>query len=134
MKCLAACLAVLFVSFQKGDQPPKSIANWKNLLAFFLSCLTMSLILFGIGFFGLSLKHYHPVRVEIRSSVDVHDIITAIQSVHRTDVEIKTLKDPFSANWAVTILSGAVGFMMLTGFVIFIYKQICRRIGILPEI
>jgi hypothetical protein len=134
MKCLVACLAVLFFSLQKGDQPPKGITNWKHLLAFFLSCLTITLIFFGIGLLGLSLKHDHPVRVQIRSNVDVHDIITAIQSVHRTDVEIKTVKDPFSTNWATTILGGAVGFMMLTGFVILIYKQICRWIGISPEI
>jgi hypothetical protein len=134
MKCLAVYLAVLFVSFQKGDQPPNNITNWKNLLAFFLSCLTMTLMLFGIGLLGLTSKHYHPVRVQIRSSVDVHDIITAIQSVHRTDVDIKTVKDPFAANWATTILGGSIGFMVLIGFVMFIYKHICRWMGISPDI
>jgi len=134
MKFLAAYLAVMFVSLQKGEQPPGSRSNWKHLLAFFLSCLTVTLILFGIGFFGLSLKHYHPVRVEIRSNADVHDIITAIQSLHRTDVEIKTLKNPLSANWMTNLFGAAIGFMMLTGLVLFFYKRICCWMGISPEI
>ncbi len=130
MKCLIAYLAVMFVFFRKGEESPAGGPNWKNLLAFFLSCLMMTSILFGIGFLGSSLNHYQPVHVQIRSNVDVHDIITAIQSVHRTDVVIKTVKDPFTTNWATTLFGGAIGFMMLTGLVLFFYKLICGWMGI----
>jgi hypothetical protein len=134
MKFIVAYLAVLFVSFQKGDQHPHRITNWKNLFALFLSCLTVTVLFFGIGLLGLATKNYHPVYVQIRTNVDVHDIINAIQSLHRSDAEIKTQKDPISGNWAVTIPDAAIGFMLMTGLVLFIYKHVCRWMKITPDI
>jgi hypothetical protein len=108
----------------------------KSLLAFFLAGLTISLLLSMVTLIHPPNTFQRPVQVEIRSDTDVHDIVTAVVSLKRQDVDIKTMKS-FSTPRSFspfTIPFMALGCMMITGLTLFFYKLYCRWLGIAPTI
>ena len=108
----------------------------KSLLAFFLACLTVTLLFSSITLLHPVNTFQRPVQVVIRSDGDVHDIVTAVASLHRQDVDIQTMKSfstprPFSFYMLPFM---ALGFMIITGLVLFFYKLYCRWLGCSPTI
>jgi hypothetical protein len=107
----------------------------KTLLAFFLACLTVSGLLSSCTLLHPTL-HQRPIQVNISSDNDVHDVVTAVEALHRPDIDVHTMK-------ASSISSGsffwllpfwALGFMLITGLVLFFYKIYCRWLHVNPQI
>jgi hypothetical protein len=106
----------------------------KNLLAFFLASLTTSTLLSTITLIHPASTYQRPVQVIVRSDNDVHDIVTVVESLHRQDVDVQTMRS-FEANRSpFTIIFIALGFMFLIGLTLFFYKLFCRWLGVAPTI
>jgi VanZ family protein len=108
----------------------------KPLLAFFLACLSTSLLLSSLTLIHPLPTHQRPVQVVIRADNDVHDIVTAVESLHRQDVDVQTMKS-FSVNrpsFFVTAGGASLGFMLMTAVILSFYKQYCRWLGCPPTI
>jgi hypothetical protein len=108
----------------------------KSLLAFFLASLTTSLVLSTITLIHPGGTYQRPVQVIIRADNDVHDIVTAVESLHRQDVDVQTMKS-FSAkrvSFFFTAPFMALGIMIMTGLTLFFYKLYCRWLGVVPTL
>jgi hypothetical protein len=108
----------------------------KQFLAFFLACSTIPVIL---GVFDSLIPNSNlsrPIEVTIRSNGDTHDIVTAIEALHRQDIDIHTMKNfTFSGVfWFLEIPRMAVGLTLLTGLVLVFFKLYCRLLHIPPAI
>jgi len=74
-----------------------------------------------------------PIEITIRSDQDTSGIETAITALHRQDIKIHTYKGHFPPTSAGTaILFQAVGFLLLTGVILFLYKMYCRLLRLPP--
>ncbi len=107
----------------------------KNLFAFFLACLAVtSLLAVWTILSGGAEKYQRPIKVTIRSNTDTHDIVSAVESLHRPDIDIQTQKNPprYPSLFGAPYL--ALGAMLLTALVLFFYKKICQWMGIPPTI
>jgi hypothetical protein len=103
----------------------------KNLLAFFLAALTLTVSL--SGFVSLSALTEKPlIRVMIRSKEDVTPIVAAINGLHRSDLTIQTEKP--AGHDVLSIFGAAVfealGVMFISACVGALYKFYCGKLGI----
>jgi hypothetical protein len=94
----------------------------KANFVFLLAALTTTALFFPLDF--LIHLGQQPIQVEIRSTKDVQEIITAIESLHRSDVDIVTegnfgLK---SIDW----IGGVLGMWFVTALTVIFYKVYCR--------
>ena|ERR1700733_13463710 len=106
----------------------------KNLLAFFLSCLTTSVLFSCLLVFDAGLVH-RPVEVQIRSDGDTHAIVAALDALNRPDVDIQTSKSFLSEAFSPTMIPFiTLVLMILTGVVLFFYKLYCRWLGATPTV
>jgi len=106
----------------------------KNLLAFFLSCLTAAILYSCLVLIHPGLNT-SPVQVEIRADSDTHDIVNAVNALHRPDVAVKTLRSYRSESFAVTTIPFmTVALMITTGVILFFYKLYCRMLGATPTV
>jgi hypothetical protein len=106
----------------------------KNLLALFLACLTAAVLFSCLVLIHPGLNQ-RPVHVEIRSDGDTHDIVEAINALHRQDVDIHTAKTFRSESFSPTMIPFAtLAFMVLTGVILFFYKVYCRWLGTMPTV
>jgi hypothetical protein len=105
----------------------------RSLAAFLLANLTVSAFLYLLTLLhpvGLSQR---AVQVTIRSNVDAGTIVTAIEGLHRNDVDIHTYKGSLQPSGTpLMILPMMLGFTMITAAVFGIYKVYCRWLGIKP--
>jgi hypothetical protein len=106
----------------------------KNLLAFFLSCFTVA-VLFSCLVLVLPEPNQRQVRVEIHSDSDTHDIVAAVNALHRTDVDVTTSKAHRDLTYLpLTIPFATLLFMINTGIILFFYKFYARRLGAAPTV
>ncbi len=106
----------------------------KNLLAFFLSCLTAAVLYSCLVLIHPGLNQ-SPVQVDIRSDGDTHDIVNAVNALHRPDVDVKTLKSYRGESFALmTIPFMTLALMIATGVILFFYKLYCRMLGATPTV
>jgi hypothetical protein len=108
----------------------------KPLLAFYLDCLTVSLLFSCFTLLPVGRLNQRPTQVVVRSDSDVHDIVVAVESLHRQDVDVQTMKSsPVSKRSLLfTAPFMALGFMMIVGLVIFFYRCFCRLLKIPSQI
>lgn len=108
----------------------------KSLLAFFLASLTTSLLLSTITLIHPGGTYQRPVQVVIRADNDVHDIVTAVESLHRQDIDVQTMKG-FSAKRGSFFFMApfmALGIMMMTGLTLIFYRLYCRWLGVISAL
>jgi len=76
-----------------------------------------------------------PVQVEIRSDGDTHDIVEAVNALHRPDIDLKTSKTFRAESFSPTMIPFmTLAFMILTGVILFFYKLYCRWLGASPTV
>ena len=106
----------------------------KNLLAFFLSCLTSAVLFSCLVLIHPGLNQ-RAVQVEIRSDGDTHDIAEAVKALHRPDVDIQTSKSYRGESFSPTMIPFmTLVFMIGTGVILFFYKLYCRVLGAAPTV
>ena len=106
----------------------------KNLLAFFLSCLTVAVFFSCFLVFDAGLNQ-RPVQVQIRADGDTHDIVAAVNALHRPDVDIKTSKTYLAESFSSTMIPFmTLALMIATGMVLFFYKLYSRWLGVTPNL
>jgi hypothetical protein len=106
----------------------------KNLLAFFLACLTAAVLFSCLVLIHPGLNQ-RAVQVEIRSDGDTHDIVEAVNALHRPDIDIKTSKSYRGESFSPTMIPFAtLVFMIATGVILFFYKLYCRMLGATPTV
>jgi uncharacterized membrane-anchored protein len=103
----------------------------KNLLAFFLAALTVTVFLSGFVYLD-ALTEKPLIQVTIRSKEDVAPIVAAINGLHRSDITIRTEKP---AQYGITTILGAavfeaLGLMFFSACVAALYKFYCRKLGV----
>ncbi|MCE0521935.1 MAG: hypothetical protein LV480_03390 [Methylacidiphilales bacterium] len=101
------------------------------VIALLLACITVAFV------FSLLTLMPRPdqgkTKVKIESPGDVSDIVTAIESLKRTDVDITTSTAAFE--WGFTIRTAfivALAMLINFGIILFFYKLYCRWFGITP--
>jgi hypothetical protein len=74
--------------------------------------------------------------VNIQSDSDVRDVVAAVESLKRQDIDVHTSKriDLRARPIFLTIPLMAFGFMLMTGLVLVFYKLYCRWLGAPPTI
>ena len=106
----------------------------KNLLAFFLSCLTAAVLFSCLDLIHPGLNQ-RAVQVEIRSDGDTHDIVEAVNALHRPDIDIKTSKSFRGESFSPTMIPFmTLALMIATGVILFFYKLYCRWLGATPTV
>jgi hypothetical protein len=106
----------------------------KNLLAFFLACLTAAILFSCLVLIHPGLNQ-RPVQVEIRSDGDTHDIVEAINALHRPDIDLQTSKTFRTESFSPTMISFmTLAFMVCTGVILFFYKLYCHWLRVSPSV
>jgi len=103
----------------------------RHLTALLLACLTLAL-LFSLPSI-IHPKNRPPVEISIHSDQDTSSIENAIAALHRNDIAVHAYKDHFPpAAEGTAIIFQAVGFLLLTGVILFLYKMYCRLLRLPP--
>jgi hypothetical protein len=106
----------------------------KNMLAFILSSLTVTVLFSSLSLFHPNLNQ-RAVQVEIRADGDTHDIVEAVEALHRQDVDIRTEKSLRTGTFTLTMLPAMVlGLLLMTGLNLIFYKLYCRWLEVPPTI
>ncbi len=106
----------------------------KNLLAFILSCLTAAVLFSCLVLIHPGLNK-SAVQVEIRSDGDTHDIVNAVNALHRPDVDVDTEKTFRGESFGPAMIPFmTLVFMVFTGVILFFYKLYCRMLGAPPTV
>jgi hypothetical protein len=106
----------------------------KNLLAYILSCLTAAVLFSCLVLIHPGLNQ-RAVQVEIRSDGDTHDIVEAVNALHRPDVDIKTYKSYRGEAFTPMMIPFAtLVFMIGAGVILFFYKLYCHWLGAAPTV
>jgi len=106
----------------------------KNLLAFFLACLTAAVLFSCLLIFDAGLNK-RPIQVEIRSDSDTHPIVAAIDALNRPDVDVQTSRSFLSEAFSPTMIPFiTLVLMIMTGVVLFFYKLYSRWLGATPTV
>jgi hypothetical protein len=106
----------------------------KKIIALYLASVTVAAGLVVLPLLSPQMRDQRPVKVTI--SANVRDLVTAIASVHRTDVDIQMLPHAkigtLSYLWSAPFLGLAV--MVMSALVGAVYKRICGWMKVSPEL
>jgi hypothetical protein len=106
----------------------------KNLLAFFLSCLTAAVLFSCLVLIHPGLNE-SAVQVQIRSDGDAHDVVDAVNALHRRDIDIQTSRTFRGESFSPTMIPFMTLVLMIsTGVILFFYKLYCRWLGATPTV
>lgn len=107
----------------------------KNLLAFFLAAISLTMTLSLVVYIG-SLSSAPVIRVNISGKGDATPIVSAVNGLHLSNVEIHTSKS--TAYGPMSVFSAAVlealGVMLISATVGALYKFYCTKLGIAPTL
>ena len=104
----------------------------RKLVAYILACVSVSFLLSACTY--LSPHSGRTIKVTIRSDSDVSPVVEALGTLHRNDIEIHTSKSAAATNPFFALVAGTLGMMMLTGFVLFLYKAFCQLLRVPPTL
>jgi hypothetical protein len=106
----------------------------KNLLAFFLACLTAAVLFSCLVLIHPALNQ-RAVQVSIRSDEDTHDIVAAVNALHRPDVDIQTMMSFRAESFSPTMIPFVtLALIISTGLILFFYKLYCKWLKVAPNL